>query len=210
MVRRRNHVNPLGPYFAELRCQPPVLDPELETEVEIGCADAQFLFERAAGHAARNYVGLEIRESLTYEVNERAEAEGVPVQAVFCNAALHLTELFAPDSVDRVFLNFPDPWFKRRHLKRRMVSTRLARAIYDVLATGGEVFVQTDVWDNALEMLDIFERLDHLYENAAGPWSFYRGDNPYQARSWRERHCLDADLPIWRILYRARRAPAER
>jgi hypothetical protein len=59
------------------------------------------------------------------------------------------------------------------------------------------------VWNNALDMLSIFERLDHLYENVLGPWSFYRDDNPYGARSWRERHCMEEDLPIWRILYRS-------
>jgi tRNA (guanine-N7-)-methyltransferase len=202
-MRRRNHVNPLGPYFETFRGARPALRPGVETEVEIGCADAQFLFERAASEQTRNYVGLEIRECIVAEVNERAAAENAPVQAIFCNATLHLHNLFAPRSVSRVYVNFPDPWFKRRHRKRRMVSRGLAEKIARVVRPGGEVFVQTDVWNNALDMLSIFERLDQLYENVLGPWSFYRDDNPYGARSWRERHCMEEDLPIWRILYRS-------
>lgn len=201
-MRRRNHVNPLGPYFETFRDTLPALEPDRETEVEIGCADAQFLFERAAEEPDRNYIGLEIRESLVREVNERAADGGLDVQGIFCNANVHLGELFEPRSVHRVYVNFPDPWFKKRHRKRRMVDSELARAIHQVVRPDGELFVQTDIWDNALEMLEIFERLDHLFRNTLGPWSFSR-TNPYGARSWRERHCMAEGLPIWRILYRA-------
>ena len=50
----------------------------------------------------------------------------------------------------------------------------------------------------------IIERLDHLYENRAGGWSFWKDGNPYGARSWRECHCEEQGLPIWRIWYRRR------
>jgi len=51
--------------------------------------------------------------------------------------------------------------------------------------------------------MDLFERHD-LFENQVSPWSFFRADNPYRARSWRERHCLANGLPIWRMLYLSR------
>jgi tRNA (guanine-N7-)-methyltransferase len=204
MARRRQHVNPLGLGFERFRGARPDVPPARPVELEIGCADAQFLFERAARDPGRAYVGLEIRDQLVDEVNERAAREGTPVQAVFAHANHHLTDLFAPVSIARVFVNFPDPWFKRRHHKRRLVDDELARDIHQVLEPGGELLFQSDVWAIALDAMGVLDALDELYQNQAGPWSFWRGGNPLGARSWREQHCEEEGLRIWRLLYRRR------
>ena len=94
-MRIRQHVNPNQVHFARFRGERPVLDGR-PIELEVGCADAQFLFERAAQVPARLYVGLEIREDLVKLVNKRARSQGVPVHAVFCQAQLHMTEIFTP------------------------------------------------------------------------------------------------------------------
>ncbi|HLU66980.1 MAG TPA: hypothetical protein VKZ63_11930 [Kofleriaceae bacterium] len=203
MARRRQHVNPLGLGFERFRGVRPELPAGRPVEVEIGCADAQFLFERAAREPDRTYVGLEIRHQLVDDVNARAAAEGAPVQAVFAHANHHLSDLFRPGAISRVFVNFPDPWFKRRHHKRRLMDEPLARDIHRVLAPGGELLFQSDVWDIALDAMGVLDALDDLYANLAGPWSFWKGANPYGARSWREAHCEEEGLPIWRLLYRA-------
>ena len=127
--------------------------------------------------------------------------QGVPVHAVFCQAQLHMTEIFAPAAVDRVYINFPDPWFKRRHHDRRMVDAALADGIARVGRPGGEVFVQSDVWDIALDAMATFER-DERFANLAGEWTFWRGGNPYGVRSWREQNAEETGLAIWRLLYR--------
>ena len=203
-VRIRQHVNPLASGFEIFRGAVPALDPARPVEVEVGCADAQFLFERAAVDPARQYVGLEIREDLVDQVNARARSSGAPVSAVFCHAQLHMTEIFAAASVDRVYVNFPDPWFKRRHHKRRMVDEALAAQIAAVARPGADVFVQTDVWDIALDAMEAFERADDAYANLAGEWRFWRAGNPFGARSWREQNAEETGLPIWRLRYRRR------
>jgi tRNA (guanine-N7-)-methyltransferase len=203
-VRVRNHVNPLGAAFVSFRDRPLELPATAPVEVEIGCADAQFLFERAARDPGRRYVGLEIREELVRAVNRQAEDRRAPVRAVFCNANRHLCTIFSEHQVDRVYVNFPDPWFKRRHHKRRLVDLELARAIATVLRPGGELFFQSDVWSLALESLAVFESVSDLLENRAGQWSFWKGGNPYAAQSWRERQCERRGLPIWRLRYRRR------
>ena len=200
-MRIRQHVNPLGLHFEEFRGERPRLEAGRPVELEIGCAEAQFLFERAERDPARSYVGLEIREDLVRLVNRRARTSGLPVHAVFCHAQLHLPDLFPPGSVERVYVNFPDPWFKRRHQKRRMVDAVLADAIARVTRPGADVFVQTDVWAIALDAMSVLER-DGRFANAAGEWSFWRAGNPYGVRSWREQHAEETGLPIWRILYR--------
>jgi len=201
MVRIRQHVNPLGLHFEAFRGAKPVLPGDRPIEVEIGCAEAQFLFERAERDPGRTYVGLEIRQDLVALVNKRARAQGVPVHAVFCQAQLHLREIFGDRKIDRVYLNFPDPWFKRRHQKRRMIDPVLVAGIADVAREGAEVFVQSDVWDIALDAMSVLER-DGRFANKAGEWSFWRGGNPYGVRSWREQNAEETGLPIWRIWYR--------
>ena len=199
-MRIRQHVNPHQLHFARFRGARPPLDGR-PVEVEIGCAEAQFLFERAAADPARLYVGLEIREELVELVNRRARATGAPVHAVFCQAQLHMREIFPRGSVDRVYVNFPDPWFKRRHHDRRMIDEALADGIAHAARPGAELLVQSDVWDLALDALSTFER-DERFANLAGEWSFWRAGNPYGARSWREQNAEATGLPIWRLRYR--------
>lgn len=198
-MRIRQHVNPNDVFFETFRGVRPVLRPGHRVEVEIGCADAQFLFERAAQDPATDFVGLEIREDLVDYVAKKAAKTGLHVQAVFCHAQLHMKQIFAPHVAARVYVNFPDPWFKRRHHDRRMVDSQLAEQIDYLLAPDGELFVQTDVWDIAIDALSAFEP---LFVNQAGEWTFWKQPNPYGVRSWREQNAEETGLPIWRLLYR--------
>lgn len=200
-MRLRQHVNPLTAALNSFDGRRLPVAGEV-IELEVGCADAQFLFERARVEPTHRYIGVEVRSQLVDEVNARAREEAAPVEAIFCNANHHLLQLLPADSVFRVYLNFPDPWFKQKHRKRRMITEELARDLAVLLPPEREVFIQSDVWSVALDAMDAFERSDDLYTNVAGAWSFWRQGNPYGARSWREQHCEQEGLPIWRMLYR--------
>ena len=199
-MRIRQHVNPKGVFFEQFRGERPPLDGRV-VEVEIGCADAQFLFERAAKDPSRLYVGLEIRQDLVELVNKRARREQRPVHAVFCQAQLHIEEIFPSASIERVYVNFPDPWFKRKHHARRMVDAALVAQIAYATRAGADIFVQSDVWDIALDAMTVFER-DERFANQAGEWTFWRAGNPFGVRSWREQNAEETGLPIWRIRYK--------
>jgi tRNA (guanine-N7-)-methyltransferase len=201
-MRIRQHVNPKQLHFERFRGDPPPLDGR-PVELEIGCAEAQFLFERASQDPSRLYVGLEIREDLVALVNRKARETGAPVHAVFCQAQLHMPQVFPAGAVDRVYINFPDPWFKRRHQERRMIDEALADGVAYAARSGAEVFVQTDVWDIALDAMSTFEP-DERFENVDGEWTFWKAGNPYGVRSWREQNAEETGLAIWRILYRRR------
>jgi tRNA (guanine-N7-)-methyltransferase len=121
------------------------------------------------------------------------------VRSVFANMSVDLPRLFAPASVQRFHLNFPDPWFKSRQHKRRVVGADLVRDIQGALVPSGELFVETDIFDIALDAMAALE--EARFENARAPWSFFP-ENPFAARSRRERQCEMEGAKIWRLLYR--------
>jgi len=203
--RIRHHVNPLKVDYLAIGAERIALPAQGPVEVELGCADACWLFERAAAQPDLTLVGLEIRAPLVGEVNRRAAASGLGgrLRAVYANISLDLENLFAGGSVDRFVVNFPDPWFKRRQHKRRLVTDALAHVLWRQLRSGGEVFFQSDVWALALEAMAVLEAADAQFENVRGPWSFLNA-NPFGAHSKREQQCVARARPIWRLLYRKR------
>jgi tRNA (guanine-N7-)-methyltransferase len=192
-------VNPLRAEFLAREVEPIAL-PDGDAEVELGCADARFLFERAPHVPKTMLIGLEIREPLVDEVNEKAAQLGLGnLRAHFAHINVDLEGLFADGRLSRAFVNFPDPWFKRRHRKRRLMDPELARMIHRKLRAGGELFFQSDVWDLALDAMAVLEA-EPGFRNVAGPWSFLH-DNPYGAKSLREVRCEERQMRIWRLLY---------
>lgn len=208
-VRVRQHVNPLKLEYALGPAEGPVALPDGgEIEVELGCADAQFLFHRAARLPALTCIGVEIRKPLVDDVNLRAAEDGLPnLRAVYANVNVDLPRLFPDGRLARIFLNFPDPWFKRRHQKRRVMTPDVAETIAQKLAPGGTLFFQSDVFELALDAMAVLEEAGPPVGlvNVRGPWSFVV-DNPYGARSQREERCEAKGMRIWRLRYD--RAPA--
>lgn len=200
-IRIRHHVNPLlRAYLATGAARVPLPASGGDVEVELGCADARFLFERAAQHPEVTCIGVEIRRDLVDDVNLRAREAGLPnLHAVFANINTDLDVLFPDHRLARIFINFPDPWFKFRHHKRRVMTPEVAALLHKKLVPGGTLFFQSDVFDLALDAMAVIEDAGH-FENVRGPWSFAR-DNPYQAESLREVRCLKNDWRIWRMRY---------
>jgi tRNA (guanine-N7-)-methyltransferase len=205
-VRRRvrHHVNPLRLPFLERRAPRLPLPAGADIEVELGCADARFLFERAPVHPGTFFVGLEIREPLVEQVNADARTQGLAnLRAWLAHVNVDLDDLFDDLQLARVYLNFPDPWFKRRHHKRRVVTPELAATLHRKLRPGGELFFQSDVFDLALDAMSVLEAQSERFVNFDGAWSFARR-NPYGARSLREVRCEERGLRIWRMRYQRR------
>jgi tRNA (guanine-N7-)-methyltransferase len=147
------------------------------------------------------FVGVEIRRELVEATNVEFAQQGLAnVRSVFANMSVDMPRLFGAGSVRRFFLNFPDPWFKSRQHKRRVISPGLVSEVGRSLVPGGEIYVMTDIFALALDAMAALEAAD-LFENVAGGWTFARG-NPYAAKSRRERQCETEGSRIWRLLYR--------
>jgi tRNA (guanine-N7-)-methyltransferase len=204
MPRIRLHVNPLKSDLLEIADVPRVTSaPGQALDVELGAAEAHFLIDLGRADRDTLFVGVEIRRELvTFTNAELARAGLTNVRCVFANMSVDMRRLFAPGSVRRFFLNFPDPWFKSRQHKRRVIGPELMDEIHLALAPAGELFVQTDIFDLGLEAMGALEGMAPArFVNAHEPWSFLPA-NPYAGKSRRERQCEAEGARIWRLLYR--------
>lgn len=180
--------------------RPSQLAVDCRVEVELGCADAEFSFQMAAQEPRCLVVGVEIRDQCLARNRVRAEELGLDnLRFAYSNLNVDLDRVFAPASVDRFHLLFPDPWFKRAHHKRRVIEPALVDVISDQLRAGGELHVASDVFEVALEIMEVVEAGPRL-RNMIAPWSFWRG-NPFTAESRREATTLARGQRVWRMRY---------
>jgi tRNA (guanine-N7-)-methyltransferase len=202
-MRIRQHVNPLKSNFFQISVEPPALPAGVPLEVELGSAEAHFLMGRAAEDPARLYVGVEIRRDHVALANATCERQGLKqVRSVFANMSVDLPRLFPAGRVSRFFLNFPDPWWKARQHKRRVMSPELVAELFGLLGEGGEIYLASDVFDVALDAMATLEYdSSRRFTNLREPWTFLR-ESPFTARSRRERQCEATGIHIWRLGYR--------
>jgi tRNA (guanine-N7-)-methyltransferase len=169
-------------------------------ELEIGPGRGGFVFERLEFAPEACVIGLEIRRKWATILDERLRARGFGERArVFAEDARDVLPRFMADCVTRVFVHFPDPWWKKRHHKRLVIADELMRELSRVIVPAGELFVQTDVPERAEAYAEIIERCQAFEPVDGGPWL---QENPFGARSPRERRAMKDGLPIWRLAYR--------
>jgi len=204
-VRVHQHVNPLSPFYRQapkpVDVESVFADPERPLLLDIGCARGRFLLRMAEAEPGWNYLGVEIREPLVDEANRLAEERGLAnLHYSFSNAMLWLDRLLdalPAGLLQKVTIQFPDPWFKRKHAKRRMVNEEMAHAIARHLEPRASVFVQTDIEFLAEEMFELF-RSNNRFEEAACD------ENPFPVKTEREKAVEEKNMPIYRALFISR------
>jgi tRNA (guanine-N7-)-methyltransferase len=175
---------------------------EAELELEIGFGRGMFLLERAQAAPGSRILGLEIKRKWAFLVAERASKLGLTNVRVFGADARDVLARLQPDGgLSRIFMHFPDPWWKKRHAKRRLSGPATFDPAARLLRPGGELFIQTDVEDRAAGLLEDLRQHGGFELPAAG----YVQDNPFHARSNREKRAIEDGLPIYRILVRRAR-----
>lgn len=113
-------------------------------EIEVGMGKGRFIMDMARLHPDKNYIGIERYSSVLLRgLQKRAEIELDNVYFM-CVDARDLAEIFAPGEVNRIYLNFSDPWPKDRHAKRRLTSPEFMKVYDQVLAPDGTVEFKTD------------------------------------------------------------------
>lgn len=115
--------------------------------VEIGTGKGRFILNMAKENPQINFVGIEryssvlLRAVEKFDTDEFKELENV---RFICIDARRIEEVFAKDEVDRIYLNFSDPWPKARHAKRRLTSTEFLERYQKVLVPFGRLEFKTD------------------------------------------------------------------
>ena len=114
--------------------------------IEIGMGKGQFIMGMAKAHTDINYIGIEKYTSVLLRAVQKMEAEETPLDTLrfLCFNAEDIAEIFAPGEVDRIYLNFSDPWPKDRHAKRRLTSSAFLDRYDQILAKGGHIEFKTD------------------------------------------------------------------
>jgi tRNA (guanine-N7-)-methyltransferase len=211
-VRVRQHVNPLSQKF-----QVPISVPHWSKiyqdsarplHLDIGSARGRFLLTMAQERPDWNFLGLEIRRPLVKEANQdRDRSQLSNLHYLFGNANFNLGQLLAtlpPGTLHYVSIQFPDPWFKQRHRKRRVVQPSLLNDLAAYLIPGGTVLLQSDVEAVAIAMVDHFQTHPAFERPVAG----WLPENPLPVPT--ERECLTQEkgLPVYRAIFRRTSAKA--
>lgn len=125
--------------------------------VEIGMGKGKFIHTMAMGHPDVNYVGIEKYSSVLLRAIQKMEREELPNLKFLRMDAENVDKVFGPGEVDRIYLNFSDPWPKDRHAKRRLPSREFLARYDRILTKDGQLEFKTDnraLFDFALEELE--------------------------------------------------------
>lgn len=170
----------------------------LRLVLEIGFGRGEFLIELARSAPTVAHVGVEISWKRVHKQARRLAKDAVRnIRLVHGTGEQAIAELFGPDSLEAVWINFSDPWPKKRHHRRRLVQAPLVAAIAQRLAPGGLLHVATDDVGYAAH-IDAVLAAEPRLENAFAPerWRSEvpgRGQTAYE-REWR---ALGRPMHFW-------------
>ena len=205
----RQHVNPLSKNFDEIESIPSLIDmfddSKLNLHLDIGCAAGEFLFDLALENTNWNYLGIEIRERLVNTAKLKVRDKEIKnLYFLFGNAFNILNDfhsIFIIKNLKSISFNFPDPWFKKRHQKRRIIQPELINIFSNLMQEGSIIYIKTDVKD-LFEYMDCtilsncnFEKIDKK------DFNYSESFNPNKVQTNREKNVLLNELEIFENIY---------
>lgn len=206
----RQHVNPLSKHFKEIEPIPLLNDlfknPSLPLHIDIGCGSGGFLFNLATQNKNWNYLGIEIREKLALNAQVKLNNEDISnLYFVYGNANYLIIDFIVklPKNILRsISFNFPDPWFKKKHYKRRVLQPELINKISDFMPLGSLIYIKSDV-------KELFEFMDLSILNSSIFKKIYSHElnlvntfNPQDLKTEREIYALSNNLRIFERTYK--------
>ena len=140
--------------------------------LEIGFGVGNFIIEMGIREPNENFIGIDFyHKGIRKVITRIAKYEICNARIVYGDAKEKIPLLFAPEELNRVYINFPDPWPKKRHHKRRLIKPNFIKILAEKLKCSGEIHIATDHEAYAMEILDFFEK-DQLLKNKNGLGTF--------------------------------------
>lgn len=216
-TRFRQHVNPLASKYqlpAELSDNWPAssfTDLSKPLHLDIGCGKGGFLVNMTAADDSYNYLGLEIRPVVAQYARERISIHGHTgsLDFVGCNANVDLDRILAryekgasehQGELQRVSIQYPDPHFKSRHAKRRVVTTELVHGLARFMPPSAIVFLQSDVQSVLDDMRERFRESPMYFCDTLESTTDYVEENILGVPTEREVSVLVKGLPVYRAV----------
>ena len=125
-----------------------------ELHVELGTGKGDFITKIAERNPQINFIGLEVEATCVLAAARKIREKNLPNVRLIVFDINHITEIFSPHEIDRLYINFCDPWPKKRHAKRRLTHARFLEMYRTILKPDGEIFFKTDnreLFDFSLE-----------------------------------------------------------
>ncbi|WP_416381524.1 tRNA (guanosine(46)-N7)-methyltransferase TrmB [Moraxella sp. 7624LN] len=195
-----SNINNLRTHFANT---PNGMDAPLTLEIGFGMGDS--LIEMAKNNPEHNFVGIEVHEPGIGRIAYIAHELGLQNLKVLSGDAIALLSNLPDEHLDAIQLYFPDPWQKKRHYKRRFVTTHRMEIVARTLKIGGTFHAATDWEHYALWMLEVLDNMSIL-ENISGQGNFtprpaFRPQTKFEKRG------LDYGRTSWDLMYRKTQNP---
>ena len=205
----RQHVNPLSKNFLEFEPIPPLTEifenPKLPLHLDIGCGAGHYLFELASENKNWNYIGIEIREKLVINANlQMKNIENKNLYFLFGNASnilynsKHKNIL---EVINSISFNFPDPWFKKKHHKRRVIQTEFINFLSNSMKEGSLIFIKTDVRELFRYMDIVISDNINFKRLVIRDFQFSETFNPKKIQTNREKYVILNQLNIYESIY---------
>jgi len=113
--------------------------------LDIGCGNGEFIAELALMNPTKYFIGLEIKYGRIIKCLKKAEINKLDnVKFILCDASLLIKEIVPKRSLNKVFINNPDPWPKDRHEKNRLIDSPFLANVYKAMKRKGHLYIKTD------------------------------------------------------------------
>jgi len=168
--------------------------------LEIGIGNGQTLVSMASAYPQNNYLGIEVHRPGVGNALLQIEKTGLKNVRLICDDAVEVLKNHIPDqSLNAVYIFFPDPWHKKRHHKRRLVQVDFINLLVTKLVPGGILHMATDWEDYAQHMLQVMKDVKG-FSNVAGAGQF--SDKPeYRPLTKFEQRGLRLGHGVWDLVF---------
>ncbi|MBE8955298.1 MAG: tRNA (guanosine(46)-N7)-methyltransferase TrmB [Quinella sp. 2Q5] len=157
-LRKKPHTDEKLQAFADFvtqgDVQPIAKDPARELFVELGTGKGDFITQIAERNPQINFIGLEVEATCVLAAARKVRERQLTNVRLIVFDINRIAEIFSPHEIDRLYINFCDPWPKKRHAKRRLTHARFLEMYKTILKPDGEIHFKTDnrpLFDFSLE-----------------------------------------------------------